>query len=114
MLNPLIHKHPGDTLHYVYSILDFLESLPNEGKDGAFLSREQVFGYFCILQCLKNALKFELERTKAAPENPMDELPHPDKLIGEMENIQHPVLRDWLMSEFERAIDLCNKPKPLT
>lgn len=111
MINPLINKLPTDTLHQIYCILDFIDSLPNEDGDGAFMSQKQLFGYFSILQCVKNALKFELERTRTVPALADDELPHPAKLIGGIENIKHPALKNRLLAELWQAIDLCTKPE---
>ncbi len=113
MINPLIHKHPGDTLHCVYCVLDFIDSLPNEDLDGASLNREQVFGYFCILRCLKDALKFEYTRNNIVPDTADDELPHPAKILGGIENIKHHASRNRLLTEFDRAIELCDKPEKL-
>ncbi len=93
MLNPLINKHPTDTLHCIYCVLDLLESLPNEDPEGAFLNRNQAFGYYCVMQCVKNALLFESDRVSKAPATDSDDVPHPAGEENPLPKAEKPILR---------------------
>lgn len=57
-MEQLIHRHPGNTLHRVYGIRDFLEALPGESRDDIVLSHAQTFGLSCMLKSAKGALQF--------------------------------------------------------
>ena len=107
MINPLIQAHPGDTLHYLYCVLDFLETLPNENPEGASLSPHQVLGFFWIVQCVKDALLFERERASTSPRRYREQVPRAARVARLVKGISHPRLRDLLLSDVVEAVDLC-------
>ena len=106
MLNPLIHKHPDETLHHVYCVLDFIDMLPNPAGNSAVLSREEMFGYFCIIQCIKDALRFECARTNTAEPDSNKQL-NIREIIVKIEAMQHSKLKATLFAEFTEALYIC-------
>lgn len=106
MLNPLIHKHPSDTLHNIYCVLAFLESVPEDAAGSTLQTADQAFGFFCIIRCLKGALRFEMERSSTSKQHTKP--PHPAQIVRQAKAIKHPQLRSWLLSTFLEAIERCN------
>ena len=107
MLNPLIHKLPCDTLHHAYCVLHFIDTLPDHDGKYAILNQEKKFGYFCIMQLVKDALRFEYERTRTG-EPDDDEQANVRGITEKIEAITSSRLKARLLAELEEALYICS------
>jgi hypothetical protein len=62
--NPLIGSLHGDTLHNIHDAIALLQELSLHSDDGLMPSPSANMGYYFLMSCILNALRFELYNRK--------------------------------------------------